>query len=171
MLEDIIARMRDLRDAHNAVIADVESARTRVVTVESLSEQLGELPAQRARFLRTAIGCAEHGFNRPAIVMAWAALFDRVIEILDSDDFSRLNALPNKWKPVKSRDELVENHSELQIVDAFGNAKFVNKTQRKTLQAQLHMRNRAAHAGPWNPSFNVTLGYLEDVIDTLADLA
>ena len=168
---DIVRWSSSLRESHNQALAGVSSARKpRVVTLESLYDQLGSLPATREELLRIAIGCAENHFHRPAIVMAWAAVFDRLAEILEIDKFKRISGVRKKWKPIASRDELVEGHSEFQIIDALREAGMINKTQQKSLHTALHVRNRAAHAGGYSPSFNITLGYIEDALGMLLDL-
>ncbi len=116
-----------------------------------------------------AIGCVEHDYYRPAIVMAWAAVFDRIAEVLGADGYVRLRAARQKWV-IQSRDELVEQYPESQIVDALHAAGFIRRTLLRTLQGQLHERNQAAHAGSYTPTFNVALGYIDGTLGSLKDL-
>ena len=166
---ELVQRLRLLRDNHNSIISSVESARARVVSVEGLYEQLSDFSTERREFMRMAIGCVEHDYYRPAIVMAWAAVLDRIVEILGVDEYKRLRSARPKWE-IGSRDELVERYPESQIVDALLAARFVRKRIHRTLQGQLHERNQAAHAGPYRPTFNITLGYIEGALSSLKEL-
>lgn len=166
---ELLRRLNAMRDAHNEIIANVESARARVVSVEALYAKAADVSAERQELMRMAIGCAENGYYRPSIIMAWVAVFDRVLEILSSDGYRELRAARPKWD-VTSRDGLVERYPESQIIDALSDAGFAGKTLRKTLQGQLHERNRAAHASPYQPTFNVALGYIEGALSSLREL-
>lgn len=166
---DLLERLRALREDHNEIISNVESARARVVSVEALYEQLTGKSPERDELMRMAIGCVEHDYYRPAIVMAWAAVVDRIVEVLGLDGYERLRSTRTKWV-VGSRDELIERYPESQILDALLDAGFVRRRLHRTLQGQLHQRNQAAHAGPYRPTFNITLGYIEGALSSLKEL-
>ena len=166
---ELLRRLRAMRDDHNAIITRVESARARIVSVEALYDQLADVSTESQELLRIAMGCAEHVYYRPAIIMAWAAVIDRVVEVLSLDNFGRLRSARPKWD-VTSRDGLLERYPEFQIIDALRDAGLAGKTLQKTLHGQLHDRNRAAHASHYRPTFNMALGYIESALSSLRDL-
>lgn len=163
---EIVTRVRALQSSHSVILSTVDSARTRIVTVESLYEELEDLTPEQTEHLRTAIGCIEHGFHRPAIVMAWAAVISRLEDVVAADGFVELNKARPRWK-VASRDDLP---NEYQLIEAAKDAGFITKTKMKTLHGLLNARNRAAHPEGFRPHLNSTLGYLEDAITELRDL-
>ena len=154
---------------HADVLATVDAARTRIVTVESLYGQLGGLSQDQRSFLTLAIEAARHGIYRAAVIMAWAAVVDRLQYIHDDDGYAQLGAKRKKWSVV-SVEDLREQVPDYQLIDATRDTGFVNKAQAKTLHGMLNARNRAAHPGPFNESLNSTLGYLEDVLSELGAL-
>ncbi len=170
-VRDLLDWTRGIREAHESILINVGSATTRVVTVEALLEQLPTLSPRQQAFMRESISSIEIGSYRSAIILAWIAVMDRVLEVCEDDSFVRINAARTKWTPPHDREDFSEQHSEFQILDAFREAKFVSRTFARTLQAQLHTRNQSAHPTSTSPSFNVALGYIEDAINSLNSLA
>ncbi len=102
--------------------------------------------------------------------MAWSAVVDRMQEIHHADSYAQLGKLRRKWN-ITSREDLRESIPDFQLIDVTRDAGFINKTESKTLHGMLNKRNRAAHPGRFNESFNSTLGYLEEVLDELHGFA
>ena len=163
-VRDLLSRVQALTLEHQRILSEVDTSRTRIVTVASLNQQLSGLSSDQAALLDSAVECAHSRQYRAAIVMAWTALIDLLEQKLASDGFSHLNSVRPKWK-VSSREELTESQVEFQIIEAAQAAGLYGKTRRKTLQGLLNTRNRAAHPGSFHPTFNRALGYIEEVID------
>lgn len=166
----IIDITHDIEQEHAKILAKVDTARTRIVTVESISQQIFALTVDQQEFLQSAITAVKHGLYRAAIIMAWSALIDRIHEIHKEDDYHSLRAARPKWN-INSLENLRENYSEYHIIDATAESHLITKTQRKTLHSLLHDRNRSAHPSQYRPSFNQALGYLESILDELSVLA
>lgn len=170
IISRIIDATHDIEQDHANILAQVDTARTRIVTVESISQQLSALTVDQQEFLQSAISAVKHGLYRAAIIMAWSALIDRIHEIHREDDYHSLRAARPKWN-INSLENLRENYSEYQIIDATSESNLITKTQRKTLHSLLHDRNRSAHPSQYRPSFNQALGYLESILDELGVLS
>ena len=169
-MEDLLNLTDQISKDHAQILEKVDTSKTRVVTVESIYSQISGLSDDQKEFLTSAIEAAKHGLYRAAIVMAWAAIADRLQELHVEDGFNALhNARPN-WKE-KSREELQEKRTEFAIIDASRDSGFLSKAQAKTFHGFLNQRNRAAHPGKFNPSFNSVLGYIEDVLSELGDIS
>ena len=169
-VSDLVDLARRIEEAHADILARVDTAKSRVVTVESLYAELSELTGEQEAFLRAAIDCIRHGLHRAAIVMAWAALIDRAEEIHAADGYQRLGTARPKWK-LTTREALSETYTEHAIVEASETAGVLSKTQRKSLHGLLHRRNQAAHPGPFKASLNISLAYVEDVVNEIRALA
>jgi len=165
-IAEIADRIRALQSSHNDILSTVDSAKSRVVTVESLYEELDGLTEEQTEYLRVALGCVENGFYRPAVVMGWAALLSRLVDVIEADNWARLNAARPK-STVKSHDDLPNDY---QLIEAAKDAGFISKTTMKTLHGLLNTRNRAAHPGGFAPGLNTTLGYLEEAMTELRGL-
>ncbi|MYD27591.1 MAG: hypothetical protein F4X03_01540 [Dehalococcoidia bacterium] len=165
----ILAAALEIEKQHSQVLSEVDTARTRIVTIESLYGQMRGLTQDQKAFLEMAIKAIKCEINRAAIILAWAALIERVQQIHDDDRYKAVKEVRPKWK-VESLEDVRESVSEYQLIEATKESKFISKNQMKTLHGLLNTRNMAAHPGPFNDSFNKTLGYVEDVLSELNDL-
>jgi hypothetical protein len=169
-LPEILEFARDIKREHADILSTVDSAKTRIVTVESLYGQLSGLSRDQQEFLETAIEAARHGIYRAAIILAWSALVSGLHEAHRNDGYVELAKVRPKWK-ISGDDQLREEHPEFQLIDASRDAGLISKSQGKTLHGLLNTRNRAAHPGRFRTSLNRTLGYLEDIVSELGVLA
>lgn len=169
-LREVLALLDTLVMDHDRLLQNVDGSNRRVVSVETTSQRLMSLTPKQQKLLNEALSCAGEGFYRAAIVIAWVAVIDRVLTILEDDHFQRLGVARGRWPQVATREELTETQTEHAIIEAFGDAKFITKGLRKTLLGQLHTRNQAAHPTDYDPTFNAALGFVEGAVSSLVAL-
>ena len=150
------------REAHR-ILAQHEQASSRVISLESLLNQLSGLPVDIQDYFREAVSCLEMNFLRAAIVMAWAGHFHVYSETLYQKHESDIRRIRQRWN-FKDLTELKENVTESQILDVGKDVQFISKAQLRVLQGQLSTRNQCAHATLYRPSLNSSIGYVDELL-------
>lgn len=158
-------------DAIELLRTNESSVKERVITLDRSRQVALSLSVRQSRLLDEALACIEHGLFRAAHVAAWQALIDYVEERLATDGWSTLLTEYPKWaQAYKSIDDLLEKEGEHQIIEAAKRIGLLDKGQMKSLHGHLSTRNRCAHPSNYKPGLNQALGYVADLIDTIADL-
>jgi ribosomal protein S18 len=98
--------------------------------------------------------------------MAWAAFMDFLELKLSSDGFKKLRVAYPRWN-FKTIEDLREEVSEYQIIEATRKVGLCEKNQTKALQGLLNKRNECAHPSNFYPGLNETLGYISEVFQRI----
>ena len=141
-----------------------ESSVHRVITIEESYGKLTNLSLKQDDLMRQSLKCLESGIYRAAHVLSWAAMADYIEEWFALDNFvALLNVRPN-WVPITSTEDLRENHSDFQLIEAFKKCRYIGKDLEKALKGLLAKRNECAHPSDYYPDINTTLGYISDIL-------
>lgn len=165
-IENIVRRINlFIAEAHK-ILSVHEAAPSRTVLLDETYRELQELSLEQDELLRQALRCVENKLYRAAHILAWTALIDLIENILASDKFARLKTVRPKWD-ISSLEELREEFSEFQIIEACKDLKLINKSEMRVLQGFLGKRNLCAHPSDFFPDYNQTLGYLADILNMI----
>lgn len=163
----LVARARVFeREAHQ-LLSTLESSPSRVMSLTGTRKQLGILNLKQDELLQEALIAAEISLHRPAMVMAWAAFMDFLQEKIASDGLAKLHALHSNWGKYSSLDELRENVSEFQMLDAAKGLGLLTKSEAKALHGLLSKRNECAHPTGYKPVLNETLGFISELLNRI----
>lgn len=164
-LADLIARVEAFRADAAEILGECESSPLRVTSVEDSVRRLNNLTLAQDEMLRQALFCTAQGYYRSAIVSAWAAFMDALENLLVSDGLVRLHAAYPAWVIHKTLEDLRDNVSEYQLIEAAKKLGLIKKGEMKILHGGLAKRNKSAHPSELNPQFNDTLGFVTEMID------
>lgn len=153
----------------NAVFAQVESSKSRAISLDSSYELLTQLNLKEDELFRQSLRCVELEVYRAAHILAWCGFFDVVLRLLASDDFEALKECRPKWK-FDNVEELGENISEHHIIEALRPIGITSKADQKALIGLLSRRNECAHPTGYFPDLNQTLGYISELFQRLENL-
>jgi hypothetical protein len=154
------------REAHG-LFATVETSPSRVMSLFETRKQLGILNLKQSDLLLEALVAAETSLFRPAMVMSWAAFMDFLQEKIASDKLVRLHAEYPAWSKHKNLDELRENVTEFQLLDAAKKLGLLTKAETKALHGLLSKRNECAHPSGYTPGINEALGYISELLNRI----
>jgi hypothetical protein len=104
--------------------------------------------ANTVAFVEEAIGCAESGHYRAAVVLAWvgavAVLYDHVLRSRLADFNAEALRRNGKWKEARTADDLARltEYDFLQIAEAVG---AFGKNTKQELEGALKLRNACGH--------------------------
>ena len=101
--------------------------------------------------------------------MAWCGFFDCILRLFESDSFYTLKQIRTGWI-FATREELTENFSEHQIIEALKPAGIIGKADQKALIGLLSRRNECAHPTAYFPDLNQTLGYISELFARLSKI-
>jgi hypothetical protein len=169
MLEEVLRRVDSFQKEAHEILSVDETSKSRVIILSYTYQNLAELSLQQAELLRQALQCVENVLYRAAHILAWTALMDLVENILASDNFRKLNSVRIKWN-ISCLDDLRDNFTEYQIVEACKDLKLATKGEMRMLHGFLGKRNLCAHPSNFRPDFNQTLGYIADILSTMKTL-
>ncbi len=82
---------------------------------------------------------------------------------LASDGFVAVNRRYAAWKIVDVED-LRDRTSDYQIIEALHEVRLCSKSEKKSLQGMLSMRNECAHPSSFLPDLNGALGFVSQVL-------
>ena len=159
-----IVRLLDFEREAKGILAKHESSLHRILTVEDTYKGLNTLSIKQDDLIRQSLRCVEVGVFRGAHVLSWAAFADYLQEWLSLDQFKKLSAARPNWRGISTVEELRENYSEFQIIEAFHDCGYCSKSMEKALKGLLATRNDCAHPSDYYPDLNTTLGYVSEVI-------
>lgn len=167
---NLIARVEAFRADAAEILGQCESSPLRVTSVEDSVRRLNNLTLAQDEMLRQALFCTARGYYRAAIVSSWAAFIDALETLLVSDSMVKLHAAYSTWSAHKTLEDLRDNVSEYQLVEAARKLGLIKKGEMKILHGGLAKRNKCAHPSELNPQFNDTLGFVAEMIDWIVRL-
>src|SRR5260370_40142894 len=130
---EFVRRGLAFRQDAQKILATHEWSKSRTITIEQSYRQLATLTVKQEGLLKQSLICTEFSLFRAAHVLAWAALMDFLEQKLAEDDFAKLNKVREKWK-IRSVDELRDNRTDYQIVEAVRQLELCTKTEEKELK-------------------------------------
>lgn len=166
MLKNVLAEANAFRKEAHQILSVHEKAASRVVLLDDTYQNLKGLTLKQEEIFKQALRCIESELYRAAYILAWITLMDLIEEKLSSNNFQKLKLARVKWN-FSTIEELRENYSEYQIVDACKDTALLNKNEIKILHGYLAKRNLCAHPSTFVPDYNQTLGYVADILQTL----
>ena len=170
MLSKIYERVLKFEaDAHR-ILGKYETSPSRIVELARTYNALSGLSIQQDELFRQAIRCVESELYRAAHVMAWAGFIDFLEQKIASDDFIKLHCAYSSWSKYKTVEELRENITEYQIIEAARTIGICSKSQTKALHGLLNKRNECAHPSSYYPSLNESLGYISELLQRINQL-
>lgn len=105
--------------------------------------------ADAKAFATEAVGCLERGLWRSAVVMSWIGavhvLYDHVIKNKLPEFNAEAKRINNKWKGVKTIDELAKALGENDFLDRLENIGVISNSIKKELIDCLNRRNSCGH--------------------------
>jgi hypothetical protein len=119
------------------------------VALKDLRTQSSRLKSALARpFVDEAIGCAEAGFHRAAVVLSWvgatATLYDHVVSHHINAFNTEAKRRDARWKDARNEDDLtrMKEHEFLQVLAAIS---ILGKNVKDELEGCLKLRNGCGH--------------------------
>lgn len=168
-LETVWRRVNSFADEAHKILSVHEAAPSRTVLLNQTYKELQKLSLAQDELLRQALRCVESTLYRAAHILAWTALMDLAESILASDNFVKLKTIRPKWNTC-SLDELREDVTEFQIVEACKDLRLINKSEMRVLHGLLGKRNLSAHPSDFFPDYNQTLGYMADILKMMKNI-
>jgi hypothetical protein len=168
-LQSVIQRTRAFERQAHEILSHAESAISRVITLEDSYKKLSGLSIKQDELFRQALRCIEHGLYRAAHVMVWAGFMDFIEEKLSIRKMKKLKIARSNWN-YASMEELRENVSEYQIIEACKDVKLCRKNEVKALHGLLNKRNECAHPSDFYPLLNETLGFISELMQRVKNL-
>lgn len=153
----------------NSILSKVETASSRVITLDDSYAKLAKLSLAQDELLRQALRCVEHQLYRAAHVMAWSALMDFLEEKLAADGLRAVATARPKW-PTQNIEALREQVNEFQLIEVAQVVGLCSKNEVKALHGLLNKRNECAHPSPYFPNLNEALGYVAEVMQRIKHL-
>lgn len=170
-LSGLIARLDAFRVDSVVILGECESSSLRVVSVENSVRRLDALTLEQDEMLREALFCVAQGYFRVAIVSSWAAFMDALETLIASDSYAALHAAYPSWSAHKTVEDLRDNVSEYQIIEAARKLGILKKGEMKILHGDLAKRNKCAHPSDLKPQFNDSLGFVTEMLDWIDRLS
>ena len=168
-LETLWRNINSFVDEAHKILSAHETAPSRTVLLDQTYQELQALSLAQDELLRQALRCIENKLYRSAHILGWTSLMDLVESILGSDNFVKLKSVRPKWNAC-SVDELREEVTEFQIIEACKELKLVNKSEMRVLHGFLSKRNLCAHPSDFFPDYNQTLGYMADILSMIKSI-
>ena len=169
MLENVIHHVNSFRTEAHRILSVHEAARSRIVLLDQTYKELQGLSLQQDELLRQALRCVENRLFRASHILAWTALMDLVEDILASDGFRKLASVRTRWN-ISSLDQLRENVTEFQIIEACKDLRLTTRSEMRMLHGFLSKRNLCAHPSDFFPDYNQTLGYMADILNMIKNI-
>jgi hypothetical protein len=165
-----IARVKRFERAAHDLLAQHETAPSRVISLAETRKQVGILNLKQTELLEESLKAMEGMLYRPAIVMAWAAFMDFLQERLAESQMAPLHAHYPKWSKWATLDDLRENVTEFAMLDASRKLGLLTKAELKALQGLLSQRNECAHPSGYKPGLNEALGYVSQLLNRIVEI-
>jgi len=162
-----MARVQLLKAEIGRQLSQVESSRSRALTLDTSYEALGTLSVKQDELFRQALRCIEAELYRAAHVMAWAAAIDFVHERLGTN-LGRCKSARPKWKLGTIED--FRDQADYQVIELAYEIGALRKNEMKAFHGHLNTRNECAHPEDVYPGLNQALGYIDDLFKRLNTL-
>lgn len=165
-LESLISKVGAFEQEAHLVLGRHEAAVSRAVLLERSYQDLTGLTLDQDALFREALRCVEQGLFRSAHVIAWAGFMDWLQHGLFDQHIAALKTARPKWK-VNSIEDLQEQYSDYNQIDACAAVGMFRKAVRKALHGLLNKRNESAHPGSPTPELNETLGFVSELFNRI----
>lgn len=163
-IQNLCERAQKFRDVAHLILAKYETAPSRIISLDKTRQEIANLTLYQDELFGEALSCIEKGCFRAAHVMAWAAFMDFLEEKLTSDNLKAVKTFKKGWEKFNSTEELRENVSEYQLIEAAKDVGLLSKQEMKALHGLLAKRNECAHPSGYNPSMNEAIGYFSELL-------
>lgn len=170
-LEDLIRRVADFERAAHELLSAHEAAPSRVVSLSATRKQVTILNLRQSELLEEGLRAMEASLYRPSIVMAWAAFMDFLQEKLAADGLVTVHRKRPNWSKWATLDDLKENVTEYQMLEAARDVRLLLKAETKALQGLLSKRNECAHPSGYRPGLNEALGYVSELLNRIPPIS
>lgn len=170
-LTDLLRRVADFERAAHKLLSAHEGAPSRVVSLSDTRKQVTILNLKQSELLEEGLRAMEASLYRPAIVMAWAAFMDFLQEKLAADGLVKVHQKRPNWSKWTTLDDMKENVTEFQMLEAARDVKLLLKAETKALQGLLSKRNECAHPSGYTPGLNEALGYVSELLNRMPTIA
>jgi hypothetical protein len=139
-----------------------------VSVLASLRAAASKLKSAEVRdFVNEAIACAEAGYHRAAVVLAWVGALAVLYEVVVATHLAAFNAEAQrrdvKWRPAKTADDLarMKEHDFLQIIETLS---VIGKNVKTELENCLKLRNGCGHPNTLKVSDNKVAAHVETLV-------
>lgn len=166
-LGPLIKRVGRFERAAHELLAQHESAPSRVISLAETRKQVAILSLKQTELVEESLRALEHALYRPAIVMAWAAFIDFVQDKLDADGLAKVRAARPGWSKCTTLHDLRENVTEYNMLQVARELKLLSKAEHKALQGLLSKRNECAHPSGYRPGLNEALGFVSELLNRI----
>lgn len=166
MIDDLLGFIDNFNRFHleaRKIISTHESSVDRVIVIEQTYQKLSSLNLKQDDLFRQSLRCIEVGVYRAAHVLAWAAMADYLQEWLIDDNKGNLKTIRPNWR-TSSIEELIEDSNEFQIIITLRKCSYINQDIEQSLHGLLKRRHLCAHPSSYLPDYNMTLGYLAELL-------
>lgn len=142
-----------------------ETSGYRTGSVEKSLEQLQGLSVKQEELLKEAIKSIKHELYRSAHVAAWAAFIDFFEQKMASDGLLKLKSLNPDFSKFKSIEDIREKITEHQLIEYALKLGLIKTWEARILHGELVKRNKCAHPSDYKVNQNITLGYVNGLMD------
>ena len=171
MIDDqkALASALAFKDEAHQIFGIIESAKSRVHSLDQSYQLVGEVSVEQDDQFRQAIRCCEHGLYRAAHVVAFTGLIDWLQKYCERDNFVAIgSALPRHT--INDLSDLRENVGEHLLIEKMKGSGLLKRGETKAFLGLLHRRNECAHPTSYYPDMNQTIGYLSEIFQRLKSL-
>ncbi len=170
MIERFLISARIFESDARRIFALDETSKDRLITLSSSYKSLTALSLKQDELFRQSLRCIENTLYRAAHVLSWAGFIDFFEEKLGSDGFRKLHTAYASWSRHKTVEDLRENITEYQLIEAGRAIGLLTKNEMKALHGLLNKRNECAHPSNYFPGLNDSLGYISELIQRISIL-
>lgn len=139
-----------------------------VSALASLRAHVSRLKSADVRaFVEEAIGCAEEGFHRAAVVLSWVGALGVLYDSVVANHLAAFNAEARrreaKWRDAKTVDDLarMKEFDFLQVLEAIS---VLGKSIKGELEACLKLRNACGHPNSLQVSESKVAAHIETLV-------
>lgn len=162
-MQDLLGRRAAAVRAANDILGVHEGSPARIVELKESFSKLSALPVDIAEYYREGLKALQIECYRAAVVLAWAGFVHVLAAKLVQGYQTELKRYYGSWN-TDTTSELLESTSELQVLEAAKKCGLIPNQQLNIYKGWLSTRNQCAHPTLFQPSRNVTLGYVDGVI-------
>ena len=136
----------------------------------TMVREVANLSAISATELVAAQGALHHRLFRAAHVSAWNGYVAQALMCMASDDFRALRSVRPKWDELSIPDVAMRTAGRT-LIDLLVELKLIGGDQEFRLAELMQRRNDCAHPTAFNPSYEETRNYLDEISEAALELA
>lgn len=167
-LQKLVERRDRAQERAHEILGAHEESASRIVELSTAFKRLSNLPVDVADYYREALRALKVGCFRAAVVITWPGFVYMVAQKLATGYQPELQKNYSKWKTANAS-ELLESAPEAQILEAARKVGLISNQQLNIYKGWLSTRNQCAHATLFQPSRNVTLGYVDAILNEVPE--